>query len=471
MKKIKKPSIRVRDRDAYLPGLLYTKKNTYDSYYLPTEDSRLKQVFTAVKQTAKETAEVRAKREKKIKEAQKLSSREVNRQRRIKAKEEYISVLERRDTTLKMVRNSRFFGTVILSSVLLVFFGFMLTVGAFSPAANKVTVNDNGKLVSVVVGDMTVGEFFSKYNITLNDADICESEMNSNVTNNLEIVIRRSIPVLIKAGAEELTVNVLAGTVSDALAKIGIIIGETDDIFPPLDTPVSANMRVEITGVTTRNIVTEKILYFRELTRDDRNTPYGQSVILQEGKNGSAEVEHKITYKNGVEVGRELISSKTKVKVVDQITGIGTFLEKGEARPTPTPKPTLRKPGAPNYGRVDKYGKLLKIPSLAIIHYGDMDEHEGVAMPADAISEKAVIVASITASSVRGEIGERIGSVAADITQIPLGTRLYIPGYGYGVVEYSLQPSTDLVLQVFFNSDFEYGRFGKKLNVKCIILA
>jgi len=63
---------------------------------------------------------------------------------------------------------------------------------------------------------------------------------------------------------------------------------------------------------------------FETINQNDSSLEKGQTKITQEGKNGIKELKYKITYKNKVEINRELVSENITVKPVSKIVLIGT---------------------------------------------------------------------------------------------------------------------------------------------------
>ena len=155
-------------------------------------------------------------------------------------------------------------------------------------------------------------------------------------------------------------------------------------------------------------------------------------------------------------------------------------------KPTATKKPdsstseATKKPssdtGANNSKNED--GLLTEVPSVSQIHSGTASEHRNVAAPASSIISKTVTASVITAYTHTGNktatgTWPRIGTVAANPKQLPYGTKLYIPGYGYARVEDTGANKHDLdeiYIDVFFESRSECLNWGRKRNVKVYIL-
>ena len=80
------------------------------------------------------------------------------------------------------------------------------------------------------------------------------------------------------------------------------------------------------------------------------------------------------------------------------------------------------------------------MPSVDEIHQGNLYEHGQAAPPASSIIAKTTVIDKITAYTHTGNATStgtypRIGTIAADPKRFPYGTKVYVPGYGYGRIE------------------------------------
>ena len=129
----------------------------------------------------------------------------------------------------------------------------------------------------------------------------------------------------------------------------------------------------------------------------------GHSHIRQAGALGSQEVTTEVIYIGGVEQNREVVGEMTLTKPVDSIIDVGTARLGARADVT-----------APDF----HYRRRLVMEATAYTaNYGCTGKH-----PDDPGYR-------ITASGIRVEHGV----VAVDRTVIPLGTRLYVEGYGFAI--------------------------------------
>lgn len=65
---------------------------------------------------------------------------------------------------------------------------------------------------------------------------------------------------------------------------------------------------------------------YEAITRDDNTLANGTTRVVQEGSNGLREETYSVTYTDGVETGRELISSQVTRQPTNRITHRGTYV-------------------------------------------------------------------------------------------------------------------------------------------------
>ncbi|MBQ9625453.1 MAG: hypothetical protein IJR47_05015 [Clostridia bacterium] len=63
-----------------------------------------------------------------------------------------------------------------------------------------------------------------------------------------------------------------------------------------------------------------------------------------------------------------------------------------------------------------------------------------------------------------------VGTVAVDPRQIPLGTKLYIPGYGFGIAQDTGGAIKGNIIDIFLNTEEECRAWGRKFNRTIYIL-
>jgi rare lipoprotein A len=124
--------------------------------------------------------------------------------------------------------------------------------------------------------------------------------------------------------------------VGDLVAAAGVKLRPADIVRPESDSILRPGASVRVIRVRTE-LTTETItLPFRTLIQYSKELAPGSIRILTAGIEGSAAATYRVTYRNGQEVGRELVSQVVLTAPVDQVeqhpvTTAGAGSETGQA--------------------------------------------------------------------------------------------------------------------------------------------
>ena len=215
----------------------------------------------------------------------------------------------------------------------------------------------------------------------------------------MHIRVVRAFPVEVESDGQVRVHHATRGTVADALRALGIRLGELDRTEPAPDTPLGPGMRVRVVRVREEVVVWREVLPFRTLRWAEPRWERGRTGVLREGRDGVVEHTDRLRYEDGRLVGRQRLASRVLVERVDRIIGVGTRVV---WRTLETPLGRLR------------YRERLQM--VATAYYPGP---ESTGKSADGLTAMGIPAGH--------------GVVAVDPRVIPLGTRLYIPGYGLAI--------------------------------------
>lgn len=111
-----------------------------------------------------------------------------------------------------------------------------------------------------------------------------------------------------------------------------ITVGTGSTSIPKPTTPPPAPV------ITYKNVTDKESVPFQIIRVNDSSIEKGKEVTSVDGKSGTREIITKITYSDGTEVSRSVISNQITVQPVNKVILVGT---KEAAKPTPTPSPVV----------------------------------------------------------------------------------------------------------------------------------
>ena len=274
----------------------------------------------------------------------------------------------------------------------------VLAVTGFVWAQKGVTVVVDGEPIYIKTQAETVSALLAESEITLAHGDVLSPSAEAPVTDGMTVVVLHAVPVTLEFSGETIALKVVGATVADALVAAGAAPGPSLVVDPPLDTPLVSGMEISASNVFVR-IAEERVeIPFETVTRNDGTADYGTREVENPGAVGAALRVYRLVVTDGVEGERALVSETIVREPVDEIVVVGT-------KRTSSQVARSRTVAAP-----PESGARLTVSSTAY------------APGVDGVGTR-------TATGTRAGYGV----VAVDPRVIPLGTRLYIPGYGYGV--------------------------------------
>lgn len=262
-----------------------------------------------------------------------------------------------------------------------------------------VRVEVDGKVLEERVLTGTVERALAQLGIELAEGDRTSPVLEARLQPGLVISVMRAFPVQLRVDGAVRTVRTVGGTVGQLLTDAGIELGPLDYVEPEPATPLSPSLEIRVVRVREEIVVRQEPIPYRTLRWAEPRWERGKTGVLREGKEGLIEYTERLRYEDGRLVSTTRLQSRVIRKPQDKIIGIGTRV----------------------------VWRTLKTP-LGVIRY-----REALQMVATAYypgpESTGRYADGLTATGMRAGHGV----VAVDPKVIPLGTRLYIPGYGMAI--------------------------------------
>jgi len=275
-----------------------------------------------------------------------------------------------------------------------------LSITGFMWAQKEVTVVVDGETLRVSTQAHDVAAVLEQAGVAVDAADIVTPATESEVDSGDTVIVRHSVPVTLDLGGDPFEVDVVGDTVADALIAAGADPESHAAVTPALNEPLRAGMRIAVPEVFTRVTQEETTLTPDVEIQHDPTMPKGKRRVIEKGTPGRLLRVYRVLVTGGVEGEPGLSAEKVVAQAEPQVVAVGTGT-------TSTPSSVLRRYKIP---APPKGGRKMRVEVTAY-------------------SPREPGLDFTTATGARA----KRGVIAVDPRVIPLGTRVYVPGYGYAV--------------------------------------
>lgn len=192
-------------------------------------------------------------------------------------------------------------------------------------------------------------------------------------------------PVTVTVDGDTISIKTKGSNVQEVLSEQGVIINREDLVNPALSALISRDMQINVVRVEIKKEVLETPVSFTINRVADPNLPKGINRQIKPGKEGLEKQTWQIRYENGKEVSRVCVAREILVKA-----------------------------------------------ETGLIHYGIQDNisRGGQNIRFSSATEMLATGYTYTGYNTASGVPPAVGVVAVDPRVIPLGTRLFVEGYG-----------------------------------------
>ncbi|WP_138420014.1 G5 and 3D domain-containing protein [Aquibacillus sediminis] len=298
--------------------------------------------------------------------------------------------------------------------------------------ANNVTVSRNGETKEYYTTKETVQQFLDEVDIQVTEHDDLSVDQDTAITAGLSINLDKAYQVDINDGGDVKTAWTTGGTVEDVLEEQEVSLGELDRIEPEQSEQVTEETSINITRVEKVTDIVEDTKSYSVVKKNDNSLAKGEEKVISSGQEGLVAKHYEVTLENGEEVNRELVNEEVKRESEQRVVAVGT------------------KDVDYNVSRGD-----------------DGEEVKEYVMTATTYTEKCNGCSGVTYTGrdLRNDRDAKV--VAVDPNVIPLGSRVWVEGYGYATAADIGGAIKGNKIDLFQHSSNYNGGYGhKKVKVK-----
>ena len=321
-------------------------------------------------------------------------------------------------------------GTIVLAIIL------TITVVTMRKSVN---VNIDGESQTYVTYKGTVDDVLKENGIELSDKDKIEPTVETKVREDDNIEIKKAVQVKVEVADTKLEIETAEKTVSDMLEveqdylkQNGIAYKAEDIVEPGKETEIVKDMNIKVTQVDVEEVVETQAMPYSssEVVDYDKDVSFKQ--VTQVGIDGEKEVTYKVVKHNGQVVEKQEVSQKPVKPSQDEV------ITKGGSE------------------FMASRGAEIKV-------------QKKITVEATAYSGHSTTATGRT--PVRASSEDGISTIAVDPRVIPLGSLVYVSGYGKAIAADTGGAIKGHIIDVYFNSKGECSRWGRKYGIEVGIIS
>lgn len=298
-----------------------------------------------------------------------------------------------------------------------------------------ITLVINGEQKKITTYRNTVAQVLKTNDISIGPKDKISPSLDSKLRDEQSIVIKKAVNVKIKIDGRDIDVLSSENNIGSMLLAEGITLGDDDRVEPDVSTRLTEGMNINVIRVDFKKVTQVVSIPFNEVVKVNKSLANTKRQIFQEGKNGEKEVTTLVTYEDGKEVAREIVSETITKSSRDKIIIQGTYPYMPVSRS----------------GSIMSYSKVIEVRATA---YWAVS---GVGRTYTASGRKAVWNP------------DGYSTIAVDPSIIPYGTKLFIQNYGFAIAADTGTSIKGNKIDVYFNTYDQACSWGVKY-VKVYVL-
>jgi uncharacterized protein YabE (DUF348 family)/3D (Asp-Asp-Asp) domain-containing protein len=330
-----------------------------------------------------------------------------------------------------------------------------------------ITVAVDGKEYKVVTFSSTYAKALESKAIAVGPEDKTAPSLTSKIEEGSTIKITRAANLKVNVDGKLVSVVSAEASVADMLSAEGIKLSEYDKVSPSKDAQLKDGLEISIVRVTTSDITDVSPVAFETVTNADSTLKKGATKIVQDGVQGEKNTVTRVFYENGTEVSRSVVSEAVTKEPVNKVVASGTAAAGSTATTAAPAATTAAKATSTATASTPAAAPAATVASAASTvsdsRGGSLSYSKVFTMRATAYSEEesSNTWGLQTASGIDAVWNPNGWStIAVDPSVIPLGTKVYVEGYGYAIANDTGSAIKGNIIDCFFYKDVDMNAWG-----------
>lgn len=178
---------------------------------------------------------------------------------------------------------------------------------------------------------LTVSEALRRAGFPVTEADSVYPPAGDRLLPGTEILWQPARHIRLTADGSEQTVETTAVSAAEIIARAGIALDDDDLVTPSRETAVPDGAKIVITRVEIREETKEAKITFVTKVEEDEELSWRKKIVKQKGENGIKTTTYRVSYHNGKEVNRKVLTTAVTKEPVTEIITQGTYVKTGKS--------------------------------------------------------------------------------------------------------------------------------------------
>ncbi len=294
--------------------------------------------------------------------------------------------------------------------------------------AKEVTISVDENQSSLWTTEKLVKNILEEANIEVTEHDVVSASLDTEVGADNKIDIQKAFQLTLVDGLEERQVWSTSTTVANFLKQQEIYLGELDRVSKDMESVITPNEKIAVVRVEKVTDVVEESIAFATEKKNDSSILKGNEKVITDGKNGKVERSYELVKENGQVISTTLLGEKVVTEPVNKVVAVGTKVVTASVS---------RDNAAPS-GGTEFY------------------------VTATAYTPFCAGCSGTTATGINIKANPGLKLIAVDPSIIPLGSKVWVEGYGHAIAGDTGGSIRGNKIDVLFSTKEEAYAWGRK---------